>query len=147
MRDDLMAKRMTSDQHEFWKDLAGRAMRFLAVGGFATILMYLLLVMAIEWLHFNPVVASVAAYLISAIVNYWLNHRLTFRSTQRHRVAALRFSVVVACGLMLNTLIMYLGTEHGSWHYLPTQIVATGCVLIWNFVGSQWWTFRSSPQR
>lgn len=132
---------------EYRTDVTGlltRFGRFLAVGGFATILMYILLIIGIELVGLAPVTSSVAAYLISALVNYWLNHRITFRSTQRHRIALYRFAVVAGCGLVLNGLIMYGGTEIRGWHYLPVQIAATGVVLFWNFWGSQLWTFRAS---
>ncbi|MEW6166202.1 MAG: GtrA family protein [Pseudomonadota bacterium] len=121
-----------------------RFLRFVAVGGFATILMYILLVIGIELLGLAPVVASVSAYAISALANYWLNHRITFRSAQRHRVALFRFAVISGCGLILNGAIVYAGTEVWSAHYLLVQVFATVCVLFWNFLGSQLWTFRAS---
>lgn len=124
--------------------LLARFLRFLAVGGFATILMYVLLVAGIEGLGLRPVPASVLAYLLSAVVNYGLNRRLTFRSQQPHVVALPRFAIVSSMGLLLNTAIMGIGTEVAAWHYLPVQVVATVVVLFWNFVGSQWWTFRPS---
>ena len=124
--------------------LSARFLRFLAVGGFATILMYVLLVAGIEGLGLRPVLASVLAYLLSAVVNYALNRRLTFRSRQRHVVALPRFAIVSGTGLLLNAAIMAIGTEVAAWHYLPVQVVATVVVLFWNFVGSQWWTFRPS---
>ena len=123
--------------------LIHRFLRFLAVGGFATILMYVLLVAGIESLDLRPVVASVLAYLLSAVVNYALNRRLTFRSRQRYVVALPRFAVVSGTGLLLNAAIMLAGTEMAGWHYLPVQVMATVVVLFWNFVGSQLWTFRT----
>jgi putative flippase GtrA len=29
-------------------------------------------------------------------------------------------------------------------HYLIAQVIATGIVLIWNFLGNRIWTFRAS---
>ncbi|MEQ1439402.1 GtrA family protein [Fontimonas sp. SYSU GA230001] len=124
-----------------------RFARFVVVGGFATVLMYVLLVIGTELLGIAPVISSVLAYLLSALANYALNHRYTFRSTQAHRIALARFAVVSGCGLLLNALIMYVGTELYSWHYLIAQVLATVCVLFWNFLGSQLWTFRASAAR
>lgn len=124
--------------------LLSRFARFLAVGGFATLLMYVLLIVGTELLGLAPVISSAFAYLLSALANYALNHRFTFSSTQLHRVAVVRFAIVSGCGLLLNTAIMYVGTALHAWHYLVVQVLATVVVLFWNFLGSHLWTFRAS---
>ena len=124
--------------------LLTRFVRFVVVGGFATLLMYALLIVGIEIFGLAPVPGSVLAYLLSALANYALNHRFTFRSAQAHHVGLARFAVVSGIGLMLNTGIMYVGTEVYSWHYLLVQVFATILVLFWNFLGSHLWTFRVS---
>ena len=121
---------------------AARFARFVLVGGFATALMYALLLVGVEWLGMTPVSASVAGYTISALANYWLNRNLTFRSRQRHAIALPRFAAVSGAGLLINAAIMYVGTELLSGHYLLVQILATVVVLFWNYIGSQLWTFR-----
>lgn len=138
---------MSPDRFATSTGLPARFVRFLMVGGFATVLMYILLVIGTEILGMVPVLSSVVAYLLSALANYALNHRYTFRSVQAHRVALFRFAVVSGCGLLLNALIMYVGTELHSWHYLVAQVLATICVLFWNFLGSQLWTFRASAAK
>lgn len=119
-----------------------RFARFVAVGGFATLLQYVLLYIGVEGLHIAPVPASALGYLLSAIANYALNRRLTFRSDASHRTALPRFAIVSGTGLLLNSAIMYVGTAILSGHYLLVQIFATVLVLLWNFIGSQLWTFR-----
>ncbi|MEC9361688.1 MAG: GtrA family protein [Pseudomonadota bacterium] len=124
-----------------------RFTRFVIVGGFATALMYALLLVGVEGLGMTPVPASVVAYGLSAIANYALNRRLTFRSTQRHRVALPRFAAVSGAGLIINTLIMYVGTTMMNGHYLVVQILATAVVLLWNYLGSYLWTFHQPSGR
>lgn len=119
-----------------------RFARFVVVGGFATLLQYALLYVGVEGLHLAPVPASAIGYVLSALANYALNRRLTFRSRASHRSALPRFAVVSGTGLLLNTAIMYVGTAILSGHYLLVQIIATVLVLLWNFIGSQLWTFR-----
>lgn len=134
---------MNLDRSATRPGLSTRLVRFLLVGGLATVLMYVLLVIGTEILGIVPVISSALAYLLSALANYALNHRFTFRSDQAHRVALLRFAIVSGSGLLLNALIMFVGTELYSWHYLIAQVLATICVLFWNFLGSQLWTFRT----
>lgn len=116
--------------------------RFVMVGGLATALMFALLIVGVEGLGLAPALASALAYVLSALANYALNHRLTFASRQKHRVALPRFGLISGAGLLLNTAIMAAGTALWSGHYLWIQIVATGLVMLWNFAGSQLWTFR-----
>lgn len=127
--------------------LAQRFLRFVLVGGFATVLMYVLLFIGVEYLHLRPLTGSVAGYVVSALANYWLNRRLTFRSRQRHLTALPRFAAVSGAGLIINAAIMYVGTEVLSGHYLLVQILATTVVLFWNYIGSQLWTFRQPSGR
>jgi len=33
--------------------------------------------------------------------------------------------------------------EGFGWHYLASQIIVTGIVLVWNYTASALWTFRA----
>jgi putative flippase GtrA len=129
------------------RTLKQKFLLFVLVGGLTTGLQYLILAVAVEWLHADSVVSSCFGYLISAILSYWLNYRLTFRSANSHLRAATRFMIISGTGLMLNGVIMY-GLVH-SWHapYIFAQLAATGTVLLWNFLGSALWTFAPAAQR
>ena len=54
--------------------------KFLLVGGFATALQYAVLAVLVQTAGIDPVLASSIGYLVSALANYELNYRLTFRS-------------------------------------------------------------------
>ena len=117
--------------------------RFAGVGGMATALMYVLLVMQVEWLAMPAVAASALAYALSAVFNYIANYHFTFASQAPHQRALPRFALVAGIGLALNTLIMYALTAVVSAHYLLAQILATLVVLIWNFVANRHWTYAA----
>ena len=57
---------------------------------------------------------------------------------------ALRESLPVArgFGFILNGSCMTLLTQVSTVYDLLAQVVATGVVLIWNFAGNRFWTFR-----
>lgn len=101
-----------------------------------------LLITLVQEMQVTPVAASAAGALLGAIINYSLNYHFTFRSRKRHREAALKFSVVAAIGLLLNTLLMWTGVELLGLHYLIGQIITTGLVLIWSFIGNRYWSFH-----
>jgi putative flippase GtrA len=115
--------------------------KFVLVGGVATATQYAVLVGMVRILGANPVFASSCGYVISALLNYYLNHRLTFRSAQSHRRALPRFAVIAAVGLLINSTLVWALSERGRLPYLAAQIIATAVVLVWNFTANRKWTF------
>lgn len=78
---------------------------------------------------------------VGAMVNYFLNDCVTFKSTKSHHEAMIKFFTVGAIGLILNTLMMALATEVFALYYLLAQVISTGLFLFWNFIGNRRWTF------
>ena len=119
---------------------------FTGVGFVSAIGHYGLLIALVQFAGFAAVPASAAGALFGASINYALNYRFTFRSSKRHREAVLKFAVIAGVGLVLNTLFMWVGVELVGAHYLLSQVVTTGLVLIWSFAGNRYWTFQpASP--
>ncbi len=118
--------------------------KFTGVGFVSAIGHYGLLIALVQLAAVSAVPASAAGALLGAWINYALNYRYTFRSNRQHREAMLRFAVVAAVGLILNTLFMWVGVELINVHYLLSQVVTTGLVLIWSFAANRYWTFHSS---
>lgn len=114
---------------------------FLFVGGLATAIQYAIILFTVYALGWPVVYGSTLGFFVSAVGNYLLNFRLTFRSTQSHKNTAPRFLVVAGSGLILNygmlSMLLYLGA-----HAVIAQILTTIGVLIWNYVVSGIWTFR-----
>jgi putative flippase GtrA len=123
--------------------------RFLIVGGIATLIQYVALIWTVERWHWNSVLASSLGYLLSAIANYVLNYYYTFRSDNHHGIAATRFAMVAAAGLALNALLMQLLAIKLHLPYILAQILATVCTLLWNYWANSRWSFgrRSVPHR
>ncbi len=122
--------------------------RFLIVGGIATLIQYVVLIWSVERWHWNAVLASSIGYLLSAIANYLLNYYFTFRSNNRHDVAAARFAIVTAAGFALNALLMELLAVKVRFPYVLSQVMATIGTLIWNYWANSRWSFgRQSAQR
>lgn len=115
--------------------------RFAVVGGAATATQYFVLVLLVSVFGVRPVTASIAGYVISALLNYRLNYSFTFRSSQAHSVALPRFFVIAFAGLVMNGCVVWLLNDLLGAHYLLSQIVATVVVLFWNFYASRRWTF------
>jgi putative flippase GtrA len=115
--------------------------RFVLVGGFSTALQYLILVLLVRATGTDPVVASSIGYVLSALANYDLNYRLTFRSRVPYLGGMFRYSLVMTTGLLLNGVMMAVGTKVLALHYLFAQVAATIVVLFWNFFAHRRWTY------
>jgi putative flippase GtrA len=121
--------------------------RFLIVGGIATLIQYIVLIFTVERWHWNAVWASSLGYILSATANYLLNYYFTFRSDNRHRVAATRFAIVAAAGFVLNALLMELLAAKLHLPYVLSQLLATVGTLLWNYWANSKWSFgRQSSQ-
>jgi putative flippase GtrA len=114
---------------------------FTGVGAIGTAFHYLVLVIAVDVMGVDAVISSALGFLVGAVTNYLLNYKLTFRSGKSHGEAATKFAIVAAVGLGLYTSVMAIFVDWMHLHYLLSQILATGLVLLWNFVANRQWTF------
>jgi putative flippase GtrA len=121
-----------------------RFIRYLAVGGIATAIQYVLLVFLVRAFGMAPTPASTIGFALSAVVNYLLNYSFTFRSDRPHGPAAAKFAVLAGSGLLINAIIMHVMVTAGV-RYLIAQVCATGVVLFWGFIGNTIWTFGVRP--
>lgn len=120
--------------------LRQRLVRFAAVGGSATLLQFFLLLLFVELLQLEKVVASAATFAISAGFNYWFNYHFTFASELSHLRTLPKFALVALIGLAVNT--GSFATLLVALHYLPAQLIATSITLLCNFTLHQFWIYR-----
>jgi putative flippase GtrA len=121
--------------------LQAQFVKFALVGGLATALQYAILVVLVEGAQWPPVFASSMGFAVSALGNYLLNRRFTFRSQRRHLEAAPRFAVVAVIGFWINAAVVWLAFDAAGLHYLVAQVVATLATLGWTFAANRNWTF------
>jgi putative flippase GtrA len=121
--------------------LVTRTATFVAIGALATAVQYAIL-FPLEAEGMEETLASSIGYAAAAVLNYLLNRRLTFASDVAHRRAAPRFIVVAGTGLGVNALLLGLFSYVLRLPLLPSQILATAGVLVWNYLGHARWTFR-----
>jgi putative flippase GtrA len=119
----------------------GRLVRFGLVGGVATGIQYVILILLVRE-GVAPPVASAIGFVVSAFGNYLLNYHFTFRSRENHGPAALKFVTLAAGGLVISYVMMHVLVGAG-WYYLLAQVLVTAVVFMWNFVGNSVWTFRA----
>lgn len=138
---EIIAALTSAFRQEMNRDFLKQFSRFLAAGFGSAVGHYGLLILLVQGFAAAPVPASVAGALLGALINYLLNYHFTFRSRKRHVDALLKFAFVAVVGLLLNTLLMWIGIHVLNLHYLISQVLTTGLVVIWSFSGNRFWTF------
>ena len=118
--------------------------RYAGIGAIGTAAHYLTLILLVQFLKIDPVTASAYGFIVGGFVNYFLNYRITFKSDIPHKQAILKFFVIAFIGLAINSMVMTVAIEFFKLHYLPSQVIATGVVLVWTFLGNRLWTFKGA---
>lgn len=91
---------------------------YLGVGVVGTGGHYLVLVALVRGLGVDPVLATTAGFTVGAVINYFANYHLTFRSRQGHAGTMPRFFAVAGAGAAVNAGVM-AGCHRGlGLHYL-----------------------------
>lgn len=116
--------------------------KFASVGAIATVAHYSTLILLRELLQVDAVLASTVGYTVGALVNYWLNFHWTFSNQADHKRAVPRFFTIAFIGMGLNAALMHAMILYLGLWYLIAQVLATGLVLVFNFICNRLWTFK-----
>lgn len=131
----------------------GKLIKFVFIGGAATLLNFFLLWLFVEMSWLAPTAACAASYACSSVFNYLANFHFTFTSKQSHSRILPKFVVTAAIGMALNTLLftfflfllnshLLIGTNLLNTAYLIAQVFATLLTLIVNFLMHKFWIYR-----
>ena len=118
---------------------------YAMVGAAGTCVQYAVLIAGVRSGLSTPPVASCAGAALGAIVNYALNHRVTFRSSRGHAGAAGRFMAVAACAVGLNWAAMLALVSGLGVQYLVAQCLTTVVVMLLTYALNASWSFRPLP--
>lgn len=117
------------------KDTVKQFGKFAAVGITSLAVDYILLLMLVELLHVDFLIATSASFLASVVVNYFLSMRYVF--SRRDDLSRKReftiFAVLSAVGLGLNDLFMFVGVAVLSIGYQVMKLISTFMVTWYNF--------------
>ncbi len=117
------------------KDTVKQFSKFAAVGITSLAVDYILLLVLVELLHVDFLIATSASFLASVVVNYFLSMRYVF--SRRDDLSRKReftiFAVLSAVGLGLNDLFMFVGVAVLSIGYQVMKLISTFMVTWYNF--------------
>lgn len=114
---------------------------YVFAGGLTAVAHYGVLVGLVELARVDPVPATLAGFVVGAIVSYALNRWMTFEATRSHAQASWRFGLIAIGGFGLTWMLMHLFVTRLSLPYLPMQFVTTGFVMVFSFLGHKFFSF------
>lgn len=111
--------------------------RYSIVGGLSFVVDYGLLYILTEWIGLHYLLSATVSFVAGLAVNYLISISWVFsRSRLSSRSAEFAvYGAIGVVGLLLNSLLLYLFTDHLHLHYLLSKLVSAAVVLLWNFAG------------
>jgi putative flippase GtrA len=115
---------------------------YFVAGGIATAVHYAALIALVESSSLAAAPSAGVGALCGAGVSYLINRRMTFAGSSTKHVQALpRFMAIALLGAFLNGVLVWMGVNLLSWHYLAAQALATVLVMGLTFRLNRLWTF------
>ena len=122
-------------EHKAMKKLIVQVIKFGIVGVVATLIDFGVLAFLKEVLDVHVQISSAISFSVSVIANYLLSMLFVFKSKEDNKVKEfVGFVLLSIGGLLLDQLVMWLGTDVFTVYYLAVKVFATVVVAIYNFV-------------
>lgn len=126
---------------------------YLFVGGTAALVEWALFYIFITYLLSGlglgltalTMLATALAFCLSTLYHYFLGNILVFDSGSRYKRGkelGLVFLVSIM-GLGFNLLLMYIFVSLLGWLPMPSKVLTSCIVVVWNYLSRKKWIFRS----
>jgi putative flippase GtrA len=115
---------------------------YALVGGVGTLVQYIVLIALVSARLASPPVASVFGAALGAVINYWLNRWVTFKSTASRAATLPKFAAIALFGVILNGTAMSWLTLTLHVQYLLAQCLSTLAILMLTYLLNSVWTFK-----
>lgn len=126
-------------------DLRIQAFRYLISGGTAFLADTALLTLLTEVFGSKYLLLWTGiAFSVGLLITYLFSIRWVFdkRSVSNRTVEVTVFVLIGVTGLALTELMMWLFASRAGIHYLPSKLITTALVFIWNFAAKKLLLFR-----
>ena len=126
------------------KAMIAKFLKFCLVGAIGTVVDFGVTALCKEVLKIQKYVSNGIGFTVAATGNYLLNRNWTFVENKSHDAIAfeyIKFMVISAIGLGINTLILYLVSKKLKRGFYFSKVVATAVTMIWNFFANLLITF------
>ena len=128
------------------KKLIIQLVKFGIVGVIATLVDFGVLLFLREIMHVDVMISTAAGFCVSVIANYVLSMLFVFKGSEDGKMKEFVLFVVLSVGgLIINELIMWLGTDVLVVYYLYPKIVSCVFVPVYNFVTRKIFLEKKAP--
>lgn len=109
--------------------------KFVIVGGIATIIDYIIFFILHELLKIPTLPSNITSFTISVIYNYIASVKWVFDVKKDDpKKQFIIFLILSIIGLLINTVIVYITIDVLNWYSMICKIIATGIVMVFNFI-------------
>ncbi len=117
--------------------------KYAVVGFTGAVVDFGLLYILTEYIGWHYLLSATVSFIFAASVNYNLNRTWTFKSKGKKRKQLPIFFIIATMGIIINNNILYVGVEYFALYYLWAKVFAAAIVMVWNFLGNKFLTFRT----
>lgn len=109
--------------------------KFLIVGGIATIIDWLIYYILYNYLNIKPLISNIISYSISTVYNYLATVKFVFNVNENNgKRNFLIFIIFSLIGLGLSELLLYLFIDKLNINQMISKILSTIIVMTFNFI-------------
>jgi putative flippase GtrA len=122
--------------------------KYFLVGGTAAAVDWAIFFGAVTWLGYPWFPVAIFSFFIATLTNYVLSICFVFESRARFRrrdEIALVF-MVSAAAMALNQFILWAAIDLLALNLLPSKVIGTGSVFLFNFACRHYFIFRRRPK-
>lgn len=137
------------------RQFIGRFIRFGIVGTSGFLIDFSITALLYEAFAISIIIATGVGFCFGATSNYILNRAWTWKSKDPNvKAEFVKFFAVALIGLAIHYVVLLSCMSMFSLHFTigdfvinndwVSKLIATGIVLIWNFLANNFYTFRST---
>lgn len=116
--------------------LIKQIIRFIIVGGIATIIDYIVFFLLHDYLRVNTLISNIISFTVSVIYNYIASINWVFEVNANldKKKQFIVYIILSIIGLVINTGIVYLCVDILNMFSLIGKVIATTIVMTYNFI-------------
>ena len=118
------------------QDLLIKIVKFIIVGGIATIISGIVFFLCDHFLKMSVLISNTIAFMISVIYNFWASCKYVFdvdKNKNKIRIFS-EFIVFAIIGYLLTEVLLWIIVDKLKWDHMIAWLFVTTIVMIFNFI-------------